>query len=103
MNLKIKIKNRSFLIKEVKPAKGFEIFRGLMFSNREKSHALLFNIKSSLHSLFVFLPFIVLWLDDKNKVLEWKLVKSWKLYINSNSDYSKILEIPINRRYKSSL
>ena len=96
--MKVKIRGKVFEIDNVN-VKGFEVFRGLMFSSREKSRALLFNIKGGLHSYFVFFPFLVLWLDSSNKVLEYKIVKPFSFYVNSRTNFSKILEIPINRRY----
>ena len=88
---------------EVK-AKGLGVlgqFWGLMFSRREKSRALLFNHQGAIHSFFVFYKFIILWLDDKNNVLEYQVVKPFQFHVNSKEKYSKFIEIPINRRYNS--
>ena len=73
--------------------------RGLMFSRREKAKALLFNYKGAIHSFFVFYKFIILWLDEKNNVLEYQIIRPFKFHINSKEKYSKFIEIPINRRY----
>jgi len=82
----------------------FKKVTGLMFSRREKAQALLFNFskptKIKLHSLFVFFPFVVVWLDDKNKVIDLRIVKPFKSSIISNKTFSKIIEIPLNNKYK---
>ncbi len=82
----------------------FKKVTGLMFSRREKAQALLFNFskptKIKLHSLFVFFPFVVVWLDDKNKVIDLRIVKPFKYSIISNKTFSKIIEIPLNNKYK---
>lgn len=80
--------------------------RGLMFRRRENCPALLFEFKKptemKIHSCFVFFPFLVLWLDYKNKIIEKRIVKSWKLSVSpSIKKYSKLLEIPINDFYSS--
>jgi len=89
-------------IANVKLMKGLNNIRGLMFRKKENSPALLFNLKNeSIHSLFVFFDFLVLWLDDKNNVVDWKVVRPWRFHVKSDKEFSKILEIPVNRRYHS--
>ena len=94
--MKIKINNKEFEL-EVRESNGI---RGLMFRFREKSPALLFNANGSLHSLFVFFPFAVLWLDDENNVVDKRIVQPWKFHVDTKTNYSKIIEIPLSRRYK---
>jgi uncharacterized membrane protein (UPF0127 family) len=77
---------------------------GLMFSRREKARALLLfdfkkPVKWGIHSLFVFFPFFAVWLDDKNKVVDLRLVKPFTLTIHSKRPFHKLVEIPINKRY----
>ena len=102
----IKIGSKKIDIPEVKKVsklgKGF----GLMFRRREKSPALLFEFNKlvdfHLTSLFVFFPFVAIWLDKNNKVLEKKIIKPWKLTVFSSvKSYYKILEIPMNNFYLS--
>tara|TARA_Y100000310_G_scaffold345693_1_gene468358 strand:+ start:10682 stop:11026 length:345 start_codon:yes stop_codon:yes gene_type:complete len=100
--MKVKSGGRELEI-DVKKVRGLGIFRGLMFRRREKAPALLFNLRSSLHSLFVFFPFVVLWLDSDDKIVDSCVVRSWKFRIDSDKRYSKIVEIPISRRYRSIL
>ncbi len=81
----------------------FDMGRGLTFRRRERAPALLFDfgkrVRFALTAFFVFFPFYVLWLDEKNKVLEAKLVKPFRFHINSKKPFTKIVEIPVNRRY----
>ena len=77
-------------------------FRGLMFKG-ENTEALVFIFKKptkiSIHSFFCH-EFIAVWLDDKNKVMEIKKVESWKLNITPNKKFIRLIEIPINEKYK---
>ena len=72
-----------------------------MFRRREKSPILLFNLKKpiAIHSFFVFFPFLALWLDNKNNVVEWKIVKPFSIHEKSKKHFSSIIEIPLSRRY----
>lgn len=82
----------------------FEKFSGLMFTKKKNAKPLLFefknNSKTSLHSLFVFFKFLVLWLDEKNNIVDMKICRPWKFYINTKKSFSKILEIPVNEKYE---
>jgi uncharacterized membrane protein (UPF0127 family) len=100
MNIKIKLNNKKINL-NVKKSGFLGKFRGLMFRSLEKSSILLFdNVNNvAIHSFFVFFPFLVLWLDEKNTIVEWKIVKPFSLYEKSNNHFSKIIEIPLNRRY----
>ena len=73
---------------------------GLMFQKKENVDVLLFDFSGrkrlALHSLFVFFSFLAVWLDDKNNVLEFKLVKPFSLNICPKLHFTKLLEIPIN-------
>lgn len=102
----IKEGSKKIKISEVKKLGFFGKGFGLMFSRRENTKALLFEFKKpvSFHltSLFVFFPFLVVWLDKNNKILGKKIVSPWKFSILSSvKSYSKILEIPLNNFYLS--
>jgi uncharacterized membrane protein (UPF0127 family) len=102
--LELKDGFRKIKIDSVKQLGFFEKGYGLMFQRREKARALLFNFKKpvSFHltSLFVFFPFLVLWMDENNKILEKKIVKPWIFAISpSVKNYKKILEVPLNDFY----
>jgi len=93
--------NNSKLELKVREVKGLGIIRGLMFRRRENAPILLFNLRADLHSFFVFFSFLVLWLNEKNEVIDWKVTKPFSFRINSKTKYYKIVEIPISRRYNS--
>ncbi len=95
-------KNFSLEVQECKNI--FSKIRGLMFRRREKANALiLFNLKNptkiSIHSLFVFFPFLAIWLDDKNNFIDMKIVKPFLFSVSSKKPFYKLLEIPINKKY----
>jgi len=98
-NLELKVGGKRIVIGGVKEVRGLGVVKGLMFSKKENSSPLLFNIKSSLHSFFVSFDFLVLWLDESNNVVDKKIVNPFRFHVNSSKNYAKILEIPINRRY----
>jgi len=79
-------------------------FLGLMFARREKAKALLFDFKRlrriSIHSWLVFFDFVAVWLDDKNKIIEVRVVKPFSFSICPKKSFSKLVEIPVNKRYR---
>jgi uncharacterized membrane protein (UPF0127 family) len=101
--MQIIYKNKQIEIPNLKKVseigKGF----GLMFRRRQSCPALLFEfkkpIKFHLTSLFVFFPFLVLWLDDKNKVIDKRICSPFKFHIPSIKPFYKIVEIPLNTKY----
>ncbi len=101
MNIKIKFKNKKITLKEIIIAWNYLKIRGLMFRKKEKAPILLFEMQkpASIHSFFVFFPFIVLWLNNKNKVVDYRIIRPFSPYINTTHKFSKIIEIPISRRY----
>ena len=72
---------------------------GLMFRTKETEN-LLFDFgqegRWAIHSLFVFFPFLALWLDRENNVLEYKVVKPFELSAAPSQDFAKLVEIPLN-------
>lgn len=104
-NLRIGLrhKNKKFFLKVKKCGYLDEIF-GLMFQKRENANALLFDFSGrnrlTLHSFFVFFPFLAIWLDDENQIMEIKLVKPFSFGISPPKTFSRIIEIPINSNYK---
>lgn len=74
---------------------------GLMFKKKTTGNLLFeFNEKTSfrIHSYFVFFDFLAIWLDKKNMVLEWKIVKSFTLNIKPKKSFFKLIEIPFNKK-----
>lgn len=102
--MKFRYKNRDFNI-DVKRLSGIKNFTsGLMFVKKDRAKALLFDFekvsKFSFTSLFVFFPFLMLWLDEGNNVLKIKKINPFIWKIPSVKAYYKVLEIPFNKRYK---
>ncbi len=82
---------------EVEKAKGIKKFTGLMFKNSETKALLFENIKA-IHSFFC--PnFLAIWLDNKNKVIEFKIVKPWNPLILPKKAFNRLIEMPLNKRY----
>ncbi|MEM4259256.1 MAG: hypothetical protein QXS38_00635 [Candidatus Pacearchaeota archaeon] len=103
MKIKVSLKDKKFSIK-VKELTNFGCFFGLMFKSRN-SENLLFNLpgKWGIHSFFVFFPFLAIWLDEKNKIIEWKVVNPFSFYIKPQRKFSKLIEIPLNEANKRRL
>ncbi len=101
--MKIKKGKQEIEIK-VKKCQGFRKAVGLMFCRREKARALLFDFKKlkkfNLTSLFVFFPFVCVWLDEKNKIIDIRKIKPFKFHVPSRKFYKKFVEIPISSHYK---
>ncbi len=78
---------------------------GLMFSKRENAKILSFDFKTptlaSIHSLFVFFPFIAVWLDEKGEVLEVRNVEPFTFSVKPKKKFSSLIEIPLSQRYRS--
>jgi len=72
---------------------------GLMFKPKITSN-LLFEFRKSgnysITSVFVFFPFLAIWIDENNKVLETKIVKPFNLSIRPNKKFRRLVEVPVN-------
>lgn len=83
----------------VKKVSGFGKYSGLMFKSR-KTENLLFEFKGldsgAIHSLFVFFPFLALWLDSDDKIIDYHLVKPFTLLVKSGKSPKKLVEVPFN-------
>jgi uncharacterized membrane protein (UPF0127 family) len=94
-------------IEDVKICDELEKLSGLMFIPREKARALLFDfkkpVKKSIHSFFLFFPFMAVWLDDKSHIIEIKTVKPFRFTIQPKKPFYQLLEIPVNQKYKKIL
>jgi len=87
--LKLEVKKCGFLLRG----------RGLTFKSR-KTNNLLFEFKKdsrpALTAFFVFFDFLVLWLDGKNRVIDFRIVRPFEFHINTKRSFRKVIEIPIN-------
>lgn len=90
-----------------KECKRLNRFFGLMFKGEEEADALLFEFKKPvnfmIHSFFVFFPFIAIWLDEEGNVIEIKRIKPFTMSVRTKRPYKKLLEIPLNEKYKKKL
>lgn len=79
-------------------------FSGLMFSRRENAGILIFRFnrkqKIAIHSFFVFYPFIAIWLDEKNKAVDAKIVKPFTSCVYPSEKAFSLVEIPLNKKNK---
>jgi len=100
--VKVIYKGNSFSI-NAESSSFFRKFSGLMFRPASTS-SLLFAFakpkKVSLHSIFVFFDFLILWIGEKNKVVDFRLARPFKMLLSSDKKCLKILEIPLNSRNK---
>ena len=88
----------------VKKLSGLKNFTGgLMFISGKKAKPLLFEFKKpekiAFTGLFVFFPFMILWLYRKNNVLDAKKIRPFEWHIPTRKPYFKVLEIPFNKKY----
>lgn len=98
MNIIINYKNKKITL-DVKKLKGLERYRGLIFKKRN-SEILLFEFKKDVklvfHSLFVFFPFLLLWLDNNNRIIEYHRVNPFTPCVFPRKPFRKVVEIPIS-------
>lgn len=56
------------------------------------------NIYLSIHAWFVFFKFIVIWLDDKNRIVDWRIVRPFSIAVLPSKIFRKIVEIPLTTK-----
>lgn len=100
MNIKLNINSKIITIPDVEKVEGMKKFSGLMFRS-QKTNAMLFEFnkpcRQAIHSLFCP-EFLAVWLD-KNKIIEYKFVKSAEFSIKPKAEFTKLIEIPLNNKY----
>ncbi len=105
-NISFRYNNKNIKL-NVTPCNSLGKLRGLMFRQKEKAPALLFRFrkfqKARIHSLFVFFDFIAIWLDDEGNVVDKKIVKPFRLSITPKNEFKKLIEIPLNSKYKKEI
>jgi uncharacterized membrane protein (UPF0127 family) len=105
--MKINLGGKNFFVDVVECKSTFSKFRGLMFKKKKNARALLFKFakptKMAIHSFFVFFPFVAVWLDDKNKIIEKAFIRPFRLHVKPKKSYFALVEIPINKRYHKNL
>lgn len=63
----------------------------LFFSFRRKT-------KRAFTGLFVFFPFLILWLDERYKVVDVALVRPFTRTIYPQKPYRNVIELPLNKK-----
>jgi len=95
MKIKVGFKNKKIEIE----AKEANKLIGLMFKTK-KHENLLFKFEKEgiypIHSFFVFFPFVAIWLDKNNKILEKRIINPFEFYVAPKKPFKKLIEIPIN-------
>jgi uncharacterized membrane protein (UPF0127 family) len=91
------------LLLNIKKQSFFEIGRGLLFYSREKAPILMYKSNNpkldAIHSWFVNFPFLAIWLDKNNNILEIRRIDPWKIHANHDGNWNKLIEVPISKRY----
>ena len=105
MEIKIKYRGRSISI-NVKKLSFFGRFSGLMFRTLETEN-LLFDFGKDtnmpIHSFFVFFPFLAIWVDEKNNVIEKRIVSPFSPSVSPKNEFRRLIEVPINEKNKKIL
>ena len=98
----VKYKNKKIKV-EVKKVSELGKISGLMFRTRETKNLLfIFRKKTNIkiHSFFVFFKFLGVWLDEKNEVIECKIIKPFSFGYSPKKSFVKLVEIPANEKNK---
>lgn len=96
--MKIRINKKGVDI-NTKKVSGLGKFAGLMFKSRNAPNLLFLNT-NTIHSYFVFFPFLAVWLDEKNNVVDLSVVKPFTLSASPSKPAKKLVEIPFNDENK---
>ncbi len=61
------------------------------------------SIFAAVTSWFVFFPFLILWLDEDNTVVEKKIVRPFSLSFRPSRPFRKFVEVPFNEKNRQIL
>ncbi|HVY01803.1 MAG TPA: hypothetical protein VHA12_03505 [Candidatus Nanoarchaeia archaeon] len=90
--------NKEILL-DLRQEKGLMRGIGLIFKTKNTEN-LLFEFrkpsKVAITSLFVFFPFLAVWLNEKKEVIEVRKITPFKLSITPKHDSKYLIEIPLN-------
>ena len=98
----VKLKDKGKIIEvEVRKMNRIQKYLGLMIYKQ----ALLFSFdkpgRHAIHSLFC--PrFLAIWINN-GKIVEYKLVNPWNFIVKPEKDFTELLEIPDNNKYKETI
>ena len=100
MKIKISDAGRTLDL-NVKETGFFSRGTGLMFKTKN-TESLLFNFsknsRAKFTGMFVFFPFLMLWLDEGNNVVEKKIVKAFEFSVRPKKSFRKVVEVPVNAK-----
>ena len=100
MEIKVNFKGKRIDV-SVKKVGAFGKISGLMFKPRETEN-LLFDFgklgRWNIHSFFVFFPFLAIWTDENNNVLETRVIEPFTFSIKPKKPFNKLIEIPLNEK-----
>lgn len=86
---------------EVNEMKGLWKGIGLMWRSKNTSN-LLFTFdrpsRVALTSLFVFFPYVAVWLDSKKRIIESRVSRPFELSFQPKRNASYLIELPLNAR-----
>jgi uncharacterized membrane protein (UPF0127 family) len=74
---------------------------GLTFKTKNTKNLLFVFRKPSkiaLTSVFVFFPFVAVWLDENKKVIETRTIKPFSMSINPKHNSKYLIELPLNSK-----
>jgi len=96
MKFNFTYKNKKFSLEVEECNNIFSQARGLMFKKNSKPLLFVFKNKKrrAIHSFFC-MPFIAAWFDE-GKIVDVKLVNSWRFLIKPKYRFNRLLEIPSN-------
>lgn len=80
----------------------FGMIRGLMF-RKVNTNILFFDFRGlnpSIHSWFVFFPFIAVWLSHDYRVVSVKIVRPFQAYVSPEKKAAYLIEIPAFYKYE---
>ena len=107
MNMELKHRGKVHTIGEVKACSELKKITGLMFTSQKRAKPLLFNFSKptrlAIHSFFVFYPFIAIWLDEQNNIIEMQNIRPFRTHIRPKKAFSKLLEVPNNKKYAETI
>ncbi len=102
----LRYKNQTIFLNAKKCGYFGKIF-GLMFRKKKNAEILLFDFgkktRIPLHSFFVFFPFLAVWADDKNKVIEARIVRPFEFDVKPKKDFLSVVEIPISNNHRKTI
>jgi len=97
--MKIKYQGKTIEI-DVKSTSFLGKISGLMFRTQQ-THNLYFEFptteSAAIHSYFVFFPFMALWLNEDDEIVDFQTVKPFTFLAKPRKPSRKLIEIPLNK------